>query len=158
MENFGAYEKNGVVRASRRIQNTQLTCDKHEQNPNEETGRVRRLAWAKEQVLAPGEVTEKRAKILKEWKKNWMTQESEGRGRGVGGIKQSMPGWRMNRIQEVKVDEDGRTRSMKIAFHTRKVADDGRSNVPKTTEVGVQNLAVKLVRDEQEAPVWEEMN
>ena len=114
--------------------------DKNEQNPKEVADRARQLARVQEQVLAPGEVTEKRAQIVQKWKKKWMTQESEGRGRGVNGIKQSMPGWRMNRIQEVNED------------------DDGRSNVPKTTEVGVQNLAVLQVRDEQEAPVWEEMN
>ena len=86
-------------------------CDKHEQNPNKETGRVRQLAWAQEQVLAPGEVTEKRATILKEWKKKWTARESEG-----------------------------------------------RSNVPKTSEVGVQNLAVQMVRDDQEDPEREETN
>ena len=96
---------------------------------------------------------------MQKWKKKWILQETEGRRRKNGdGIMQSMPGWRMDRIHEVNVDEDGRARSMKIAFHTRKVTDDGRRNVPKTKGVGVQNLAVLLVRDEREAPIWEEMN
>ena len=200
MESLGAYKKNGVVWASSRIRNKQLTNrlrqrdlpvimsteplaqsvflktyrDDHEQNPKEVAGRARQLTRIQEQDIAPEEVAEKRAKIVQKWKKKWVNQESqgrvarknwkqsernsqvEGRGRKKNEIEHSMPGWRMARIQEVKVDEDGRARSINFAFHTRKVTDKERGHISKTTktiEVGIQRLAVLLVKDERGAPV-----
>ena len=70
-----------------------------------------------------------------------------------------MPRWRMARIQEVKVDGDGRARTITFAFRTRKVTDKGKdhlSKTPKTIEVGVQRLAVLLVKEERGAPVQDE--
>ena len=63
----------------------------------------------------------------------------------------STPRWRMAQIQEEKVDDDGRVRTITMSFRPRQVTDKS-----KTLEIGVQRFAVLLTKEEQGAPVQDD--
>ena len=63
--------------------------------------------------------------------------------------------WRMARVQEIKVDDDGRVRTITVTCRPRNVTDKGKdyiSKTPKTLEIGVQRFAVLLAKEEQDTP------
>ena len=67
--------------------------------------------------------------------------------------------WRLARIQEVKVDDDGRVRTIIVSFRPRHAADKDKdyvSKTPKTLQIGVQRFAVLLAKEEQEAPIQDD--
>ena len=93
----------------------------------------------------------------------WKQSERNLQVGDIGHVKydndKSTPMWRMARIQEVKVDNGGRARTITVAFRTRNVTDKGKdylSKTPKTLEIGVQRFAVLLAKEERGTPVQDE--
>ena len=93
-------------------------------------------------------------------RQKWKQSERNLQVGDIGHIKynndKGSPTWRMARIQEIKVDDDGRVRTITVAFRPRNVTDKGKdyaSKTPKTLEIGVQRFAVLLAKEEQGTPV-----
>ena len=118
-------------------------------------------------------VAERQAQIIQEWRNQWLAQafhdmvsrpewkqlERNLQAGDIGHVRydnnKSTPMWRLARIWHVKVDNDGRVRTITVSFRPQHATDKGKdyvSKTPQTLQIGVQMFAVLLAREEQEAP------
>ena len=89
------------------------------------------------------------------WKQSERNLQAGDTGHRRYDDNKSTPRWRLAWLQVIRVDDDGKVRTISVPYRPLHATDKGQdyvSKTPQTLQIGVQRFAVLLARKGQEVP------